>query len=106
MILSYFNKVLENKQLPDIKENTVVLFTAKGEWNSNGDMKFFREKSVNLKAANIIVSGGIGVGTKLAHFIDKGVLIGGVICVQDIPVGKAVKIKGRVIDLVNGTGEP
>lgn len=54
----YFNKTLENKSLSDIKGNTVVLFTAKGEWNSNGDMKYFREKSDNLKHSYVITLNG------------------------------------------------
>lgn len=54
----YYNNVLENKSLSSFNKDTVVLFTAKGEWNSSGNKKVFLEKSVNLKRSYVITLNG------------------------------------------------
>lgn len=54
----YYNKSLENKSLSNLKKDTIVLFTAKGEWDSNGDTKIFCKKSVNEKHSYVITING------------------------------------------------
>ena len=55
----YYNNALENKSLPSLKENTVVLFTAKGKWNSNGNIQYFREHSSHRHVYVITINGEI-----------------------------------------------
>ena len=54
----YYNNALENKLLTSLKDDTVILFTNRGEWNSNGDIRFLHEKAVNLNHLYIITLNG------------------------------------------------
>lgn len=54
----YYNNALENKSLSSINKDTVVLFTARGEWNSNGNKKVFYEKTTGRKYYHVITLNG------------------------------------------------
>lgn len=55
----YYNTALDNQSLPSLKDDTVVLFTGEGAWNSNGNRSSFQKQAVHRHVYVITLKGEI-----------------------------------------------